>query len=255
MSETTTDNAVAQHINDFEHLYARQTGFNEYRVLNTSGDDPTAYEVDLAAMSCTCGDYTYNKDGQHEICKHLAYALYQAPRKRQAEEHTVRQIASVTMELSQAVRDLQGQTNGMQTTSQTSAGSQTASGDDDSDSSDEDDSDGELTEIDATGDQQDILDELDSWFTQAAGFNGFDPSIVSLSWARSADGTEGVIVERSPFDGGYYDDGQWQDQESFNEEKEAMKDSVLTPNDAFEWYGEPDYAYFISETDAQELVA
>lgn len=245
--------APADQINDFEALHARQTAFNEYKVLNLSGDKPTAYAVDTANLTCTCKDEQFNNtDDNSQVCKHLAYALFNAPQTRSDGEHTLNQISRVTSELAGVTRDLQAVADGQQPATTQTAQSSTESADTD-DSTDTDDSAGDVVEADPDVDQGALMDDLASWFNQSAGMAGYDPSIIDLSWGR-ADGTEGIIVEREPFTGEYYADGDWVDKDAFDNEKEKVTDAVLSPNDAFDWYGEPDYQWFISSEDATELV-
>jgi len=255
------DTVPADAIDDFGSMHARQTSFNTYRVLNLADDTPTAYEVDIDAMTCNCGDQTYNNTDSGDVCKHLAYALYSAPERRSSDQHTLKQISRVTAELSNVAREI-GATaaSSQQATRQpgqsTDANSDhsDASDDDTADSADDDDHDGDVTDdLDPTSDQQELIGELEAWFTKAAGMGGWDPTIVDVSWGR-ADGTEGIIVDRVPWHGDYYDDGEWIDRDGFDEEKEKMVDSVLTPRDEFQWYGEPDYDWFIAEDDITEVV-
>lgn len=68
---------IAQHINGFEQLYPRRTSIHGYSVLSTRNDGITAHKVDVAELSCDCGDQDYNQQGAG-ICDHLAVALFQA---------------------------------------------------------------------------------------------------------------------------------------------------------------------------------
>lgn len=96
--------APAELITDFETLYSRQTGFNSYRVLNTAGGQPTAYQVDTAELSCGCMDEKYNRE-DGEVCKHLAYALFNAPQTRSVEDFAVQDLSISIGRLSAVLDD------------------------------------------------------------------------------------------------------------------------------------------------------
>lgn len=247
--QTADDRTVpAESITDFHQLYSRPVGFNEYRVLNlkSNEDSNTAYVVNLKDMSCTCSDSEYNRD-TGQACKHLSYALFQAPATHSVEEHTLRHLSHVTTELAGVRQDIREFSDGTAQTTTESTEEDTTDTDDDAEDA------GEVTEADADSDQKELLGEVDSWFTKSAGMAGFDPSIIELSWG-SADGTPGIIIDRQPFTAGYYDDGEWQDKDGFDAEKETVTEAILSPNDAFEWYGEPDYQWFLPAEAATELV-
>lgn len=242
-NSTTESKAPAQQIEDFETLKSRQVAFNEYRVLNLKDDGKsTAYTVDLSRMTCGCKDETYNVDkGQGEVCKHLAYALYQAPKRRQAEEHTLRQLASITTELQAAIRETRPVGGVTQTQEQT-------------DETEDEEPEGDVVEKEPDDYQQELIGELESWFVEASNFNDFDPAIIELSWAEF-EGSEGIAVETVPWNGDYYDDGEWQDQEGFDAENDKLREGVLSPRDEFNWYGEPDYQYVIAEDDIMDVAS
>jgi hypothetical protein len=59
-----------------EGLKAHKTGPVQYTVLSVRDGPVTAYEVNVGTMECSCPDFEYNaKADEHEICKHLAYAV------------------------------------------------------------------------------------------------------------------------------------------------------------------------------------
>jgi hypothetical protein len=95
---------------------------------------------------------------------------------------------------------------------------------------------------------------VDEWIIGAANYNPkLDPEIVDLQWG-TAEGTQGVIIDRAPFNGDadYYDDGEWKDQDGYEEASDAVKD-LVSQQDGSEWYGEPDYVWFLPESAAQEV--
>ncbi len=260
MTENTSDSAPAQQIKDFEYLYCRQVAFNRYRVLNLK-DSNTAYQVDLDRMTCSCGDSTYTEQGQPDVCKHLAYALFQAPQRRQAEEHTVRQMASITQELQSTVnraRDAAEQFDGALIAQRSAEANQAQmSVSDGTSGTTEDDTEdaGQVKEVDGYDDGEIDLQALEEWFEKAAQFNDFDPSIVDLKTVK-ADGEYAIEVNTAPWlgDDPYYDDGEWVNKDAFDAEDEKLKDTVLSPRDEFEWYGEPDYSWVIAREDVHEVI-
>lgn len=237
--------APAELIQDFDKLYPRQVGYNRYRVLSLKGDEDhnTQYLVNIEKGTCTCKASEFNEDDQ-KACKHLAAALYQATDSMSADQVAVRDLSHYVREVKNALRGLNvGAVDATTTNKQTDA-------DTADDAEDTADDDGQVT-MDADPGGDDVMTQVSNWFAQAAGFAGFDPSIIDLSWAE-AEGTRGIAVERQPFSGGYYDDGEWQDKDGFDEERDTAGD-LLSSNDEFRWYGEPDYVYFIPEADVEAL--
>jgi len=55
--------AIADHVNDFDRLEARQQTLNKWTVLSYRNDSLTAYEVDVKDLSCDCEDMQVNKQG------------------------------------------------------------------------------------------------------------------------------------------------------------------------------------------------
>lgn len=87
------DAVPADAIPDYPDLYPRPCGINRFTVLSLSDAEPTAYQVDIEDLTCTCPDLKYNReDGQ--ICKHLAAALHQAPDVRDIDTDAVRSLAT-----------------------------------------------------------------------------------------------------------------------------------------------------------------
>lgn len=72
-------------IPDFEDLYCRHLTGHYYRVLHLSEGENRAYKVDLKEPSCSCPDWSYNRE-EPAVCKHMAYALFQAPERIEIEE-------------------------------------------------------------------------------------------------------------------------------------------------------------------------
>lgn len=222
-----------------------------WRVLSTRNDSQTAHKVNTRDLTCSCEDAEWNREG-NEVCDHLAHVLTVAPTDMAVGEALNFDLHKQVQELNGHVKSIERRATAIHADTQAD-GSQ--AGTDGAESSTDDDAEdsGVVVEADPSGDQQGLLDDLQSWFAQAAGFNDFDPRIIDLSWVE-ADGTPGIEVDRSPFDGGYYDDGEWQDKDEFEDHKETVKDTVLSPRDEFEWFGEPDYSWFIAQSDVSEVL-
>lgn len=107
MSDTETDqtDAPADQITDFTDLYSRQTGLNRFTILNLAADDPTAYHVNTADLSCQCRDEEFNRS-EGETCKHLAYALYTAPKEQHVDTWMVDQASQAIQDVHNAVQHL-----------------------------------------------------------------------------------------------------------------------------------------------------
>lgn len=237
-------------------------GDGRYVVFSEKDDgDDMAYRVDLDGdhnTACTCKHGITTGNGGAAACKHIQAAVEAHPSEPDLERETLDRLN----ELARDVYRMQSQASDLLDMAEVSrsahaamhedADSEAAEGGSEDDSDDGGD-DGVVTEADPNEEQQALMDDLESWFNQAGGFNDFDPRIISLSWVE-ADGVAGIHVDRQPFDGGYYDDGEWQDKDVFDEHKETVKDTVLSPRDEFEWYGEPDYSWFIAEDDVSEVL-
>lgn len=104
MSDAQGPGAIAEQIEDFEHLYPRQTGINRFSVLNARKG--TAYAVNVADMECECDDAQYNGQGGR-VCKHVQVALYQAPKTVDVDQHVLDQASSEFKHLQQAVQSLE----------------------------------------------------------------------------------------------------------------------------------------------------
>jgi hypothetical protein len=72
-------------INGFGGLYPRMTDVDTATVLSLRNNAITAYRVNISSLECekrdgtSCEDLEYNCAG-HQVCDHLAAAIYQAPR-------------------------------------------------------------------------------------------------------------------------------------------------------------------------------
>jgi hypothetical protein len=76
-------------------------------VLNLQPNPPRAYRVNVKNMECTCPDHSYNKEDP-ETCKHLSYALFQAPESVEVEQELVNDLSLVLSDLHETVATLDG---------------------------------------------------------------------------------------------------------------------------------------------------
>jgi hypothetical protein len=245
---------------DTEPLEIAWTGGHTYVVGSPStgeeGETNNAYRVSLRqenGPTCTCDAMT--KGGRENgMCRHIWRAIM----AHDSEPDWNRQAYSELFALYESARKLQneamsasgGPTGGASQDSQTAeSGSQeteTESGD-------------VIREMNnPEPEMEELAESVRTWFVQAGGNIGFDPSIIvtKLVEVHPPDGApyEGIEVELNPFQAGYWDDGDWQDKDGFDAEKETVRNTLLKPRDEFQWYGEPDYANVISLADAKELV-
>lgn len=241
MTETIEvgENAPGKVIRDYSAMRAQQQTIHEWRVLNLSGDGPTVHVVDTRHVTCSCPDSTYNLDDDDDyVCKHLAYVYASHNGGMDVSDALAHDMHAAVDGLREAVAGIGSGT--------TNEAGQTATADDDG-------THGAVTELDDVDDVgSSEYESLGQWFEQAAEFHGFDPDIIDISPAK-ADGQLGFQIERQPFDGGYYDDGEWQDKDGYEEQRDKVSEEVFQPRDVFEWYGEPDYLWFIPADLVNEL--
>jgi uncharacterized Zn finger protein len=167
----------AEAITDFNQLHSRQVAHHTYLVLNLSPTPPRAYEVDLSDPSCTCPDHEYNIE-THETCKHLAYALFQAPATISVEEELVNDLSLVLAKLEGAAQDLTSQAG--ETTTMT-ADEAMAEADETADSPDETEEDIDLTHA---------ADRLEAWLETAVP----TPEHVEM-WIGDHGDRTGIVVQ------------------------------------------------------------
>jgi hypothetical protein len=121
-------NPPAESITDFESLFPRQVGRTDYRVLSLGGDHPTAYEVDVADLTCTCKDETYRGDGPRQ-CKHVSMALFQHTEQLDVSDYTNAHLSSLVDRAQEAARSIEDVRDVAQA-SQSANASQAVAGDD-----------------------------------------------------------------------------------------------------------------------------
>lgn len=252
---------------EFGDLRVAWLGGSRYSVYSPADDDDrdggNAYSVNLTdGGSCDCPHGEHNGNTT-ETCKHVAACIASHLSVPDLEHSIVREFAGTARDAARVKADAEqalhtaeqatvetreAQASAVQADS--SSGSQT---DSENPSDDTDDSEVAMYDEPENMAQEELVDRLMDWFSQAAEFNGFDADIIELSWA-DAEGQPGIAVERSPlWDGTYHDGDEWTDKDGFNEAKEAVRDAVLGPNDEFSWYGEPDYCYWVSKEDSLDL--
>jgi hypothetical protein len=99
-------NPIAQAINGFTDLYARQVDTHEYRVLSLRNRSVTAHQVDIEALSCSCKDEAYNQDDP-EICDHVATALFAADQGMSFESYAGHHLETLVSRAHEAVRSIE----------------------------------------------------------------------------------------------------------------------------------------------------
>lgn len=75
--------AVAQAINGFAEMSMEHTAGCNYSVFSWRNGNNTVHRVNTAQMTCTCEDMKWNRDGETDVCDHVAYAVYHAPNSRE----------------------------------------------------------------------------------------------------------------------------------------------------------------------------
>lgn len=232
-SDDTT--AIGEQITGMSEMDARRQTIHGYVVTSWRNDTQTAHFVDLNQLKCTCEDYEYTKVGQ-EICDHLLLANHVSTGVS-AEEALNYHLQDRIQTLENVADRLERKATGLVADEEAAAAAD--SDGDSSDDSDDDDG-GKVTEVEPGDDEEAMLEDVEEWLAGCAGAIGFDPAIVDVSWVDTPEGA-GAKIEASPFAGGYWDDGDWQDKEGFESEKETLKESVLKARDEIAWYGKPDY--------------
>lgn len=249
--------ALGDQINGYKNLYPRQEGYNSWNVLSFRSGEPTAYRVDLNDLSCPCQDMEMNKE-EHEVCDHIAVALYESQKHQEIGQHVVHDLATHMGQIERTAEEVEQARDALEGALVQARDSQAdaeAQGDSDSSESDSTDDGGEnYSEVQPDEAQAGMCKSIRSWIASAEQFNSdIDPEIIQTKWVEYQ-GREGVWVDRAPFynDAEYYDDGEWQDKDGFDAASEAIGD-LLSNKDQFEWFGEPDYMWFCPESKVAEV--
>jgi hypothetical protein len=104
--QQTDRTPIAQAINGFDQLAARQVSIDNWRVLSWRNGSMTAHKVNTRGLTCTCDDQAYNKPGA-EVCDHLAVALYQSKQQLDVAEALREQMYDEMRDLDRAVSAIQ----------------------------------------------------------------------------------------------------------------------------------------------------
>lgn len=104
---------IAEALNGFDALAARQIRGHQYRVLSWRNESVTAHKVDLEALTCTCEVMQYSAE-DNEICDHLATALYQAPQRITIDETAPYYLSECVDEAQEAVEKVDAVTEGLE---------------------------------------------------------------------------------------------------------------------------------------------
>lgn len=169
---------IGEAVNGYESMVPRHVRGNQYRVLSWRNDSITAHEVDIRALTCDCEDQALNRTG-HEVCDHLAVALYAAP-KRITESETAPFYLSEAVERAQEAADqahdvVEGLEDGLVKTRENQAEAAAEPADE--------------TPDETTADPVTVAD-VDDWLD--TGFS--QPELVEV-YDGAHDGTDGVILE------------------------------------------------------------
>jgi hypothetical protein len=253
---TSREAALGDQINGYKNLYPRQKGYNQWNVLSFRSGEATAYPVNLEELTCPCEDEEHNRDG-NEVCDHIAVALYESKKHQGLDQAVVRDLATNMGQIERAadaVQDAADTAEGLLVQARDEQAGQ-ATQESSDDSQDDETDDGEnYSELQPDDAQAGMCRAIRDWIGSAQQFNSdIDPEIIQTKWIE-IEGKEGVWVDRAPFynDATYYDDGDWQDKDGFDAASEAVGD-LLSNRDEFEWYGEPDYVWFIPESKVSEV--
>lgn len=96
--------------NEFEGLDVSQIAFHEYRVLSVRNGSTTVHEVNVAGVSCTCGDNEYNRQGQ-KVCAHIAKCLLVHQTEMNPSATAARDMRIQMDRIAQIKRDLEDMKN------------------------------------------------------------------------------------------------------------------------------------------------
>lgn len=114
MSQDTADEptAIAQAVNGFDQLEARQVTIHQWRVLSYRNESLTAHEVNTHDLTCSCADAVYNQTDSG-VCDHLAVALHHAPRQLDVETAIQHDMNRTMLELEEHVETIERRAAGI----------------------------------------------------------------------------------------------------------------------------------------------
>lgn len=252
----TSTGKIASKIDDFPDMDVTQVGFNLYFVSNVN-DQTTGYMVDVSEPSCTCPDTKYNVDeDQHEICKHLAKVAHTAPTSTPVSEQYIRDASTYVRDLRQAAEDVRAVARSWSANGHHEVREQSAT---DSQSAPAGDS-VPYREADPENDEESKMETVYEWHKKAADFNGdLDTDVLELTWAEYKS-KKGIVLDCIPWEGEYYEDGDWVDKDGFEDVQDAFRDlwNKQTDDDdekLIEWHGEPDYVRFLPANNIPGVVS
>lgn len=86
-TNTNGHTKVAEAVNGFAEMSMERVGGTRYRVLSWRNGGLRTHKVNTDQLTCTCEDFNYNVDrNEMEVCDHLAYAVYHAPKDRDVDQ-------------------------------------------------------------------------------------------------------------------------------------------------------------------------
>lgn len=130
------DHAPADAIEDFGDLHPRQVDGHEWRVLSLASDTVTAYEVDVAQLTCSCPDEKFREetdDQLNPVCKHLAVALFESERRLSMAEYAPIHLSAMIDRFQTAVQEAETALNVERSVSEANVAAATESDETDSD--------------------------------------------------------------------------------------------------------------------------
>jgi len=111
--DSSDPQAIAEAVNGFSQLEARQVTIHEWRVLSYRNGGITAHEVNIDELTCSCMDMAMQKrDAQ--VCDHIAVALHHAQRQMDVQSALEHQMLQQMLELEEHVRAIERRATGVQ---------------------------------------------------------------------------------------------------------------------------------------------
>lgn len=105
---------VGQAINGFAEMNMERIGGTQYRVLTWRNGSLRVHQVNTCDVTCTCEDFEYNvNDGDMEVCDHIAYAVYHAPKDRDVDQEAFLNLIGVLSEMNDYKNALEQRRNQM----------------------------------------------------------------------------------------------------------------------------------------------
>lgn len=247
-NEIMSDNDDASSYEELSEDHITWNGARQFTVWDPTVDagiEPggKAFIVDLAEATCSCDL------GDPQTCPHIRHAVKHGNPSPSVEERIttahiqlVQDAVSLTREAQQNVAALAsgGSAGG-------SAGGSGGGGGDDGDLIQ--DVPGDYDDYDLSALESEIEDWLEGYEQVKSDF---DAGIVEIETGR-VEGSVGFVFDTNPFQAGYHDGDDWNDQDGFNAAWDAWK-SITQGEDPIQYHGEPDYINFLPAAKVEDVV-